>query len=174
MNDSDLPAALGAIERSISGRLPEGERATFAHALEQLARGKDLSRAHWAFLADTLRHLPDTEARDVVAPVIAGMDLLASGQEWPGAAAAEAVRAAAGAWLDDEAESWAAWAAEAAADAAQAAWDQAPQSWAETEAVAWAVGSAAWAAENAAVETARQRDALLRLIAEAPFKNIDA
>jgi hypothetical protein len=84
------------------------------------------------------------------------------------------VRAAAGAWLDDEAESWAAWAAEAAADAAQAAWDQAPQSWAETEAVAWAVGSAAWAAENAAVETARQRDALLRLIAEAPFKNIDA
>ena len=40
-----------------------------------------------------LRHLPDTEDRDVAADVAAGMDLLAAGQDWSGAA--EAAEAAA-------------------------------------------------------------------------------
>lgn len=54
--------------------------------------GKDLSRVHWAFLAAELRELPKVPAniQAVIDPVIAGMDLLTSGHEWP----KEAARAA--------------------------------------------------------------------------------
>jgi hypothetical protein len=75
--------------------------------------GKDLSLVHWQFLATDLRALPPVPAdvQVVIDPVIAGMDLLANGQEWPEAEAAEAAEAAKAAW----AAAWAAWAARAAA-----------------------------------------------------------
>ncbi|NCA02920.1 MAG: hypothetical protein EBS87_12325, partial [Sphingomonadaceae bacterium] len=73
--------------------------------------GRDLSLVHWQFLAAELRALPAVPAdvQAVIDPVIVGMDLLASGQEWPAEAAAKAAKAAE-----------AAWAAEAAAEAAAA------------------------------------------------------
>ena len=59
--------------------------------------GKDLSRVHWQFLATELRALPPVPAdvQVVIDPVIAGMDLLANGQEWPEAEAAKAAAEAA-------------------------------------------------------------------------------
>lgn len=82
--------------------------------------GKDLSLVHWQFLASELRALPTVPAdiQATIDPVIAGMDFLANGQEWPEAAeaaraaawAAEAARAAMAAMAD-----WAARAARAAA-----------------------------------------------------------
>lgn len=76
------------------------------------ARGKDLSRVGWLFLSAMLREMPmpDAETKSVVDPVIAGMDRLARGEDWPEAwleAAARAARAAA----------WAEWAVEARAAA---------------------------------------------------------
>ena len=61
--------------------------------------GRDLSRVHWAFLADILRHLPQQsgEAQAATDTVIAGMDLLADGKDWPAEAAAWAARAEAAA-----------------------------------------------------------------------------
>lgn len=109
--------------------------------------GKDLSRVHWAFLAEELRALPAVFAdiQAVIGPVIAGMDLLAGGQDWSKDAAADAARAAADA-------AWAA--ADAASDAALAA------AWAARASDASA--DAAWAA---AIQ--RQRDTILRLIESA-------
>ena len=103
--------------------------------------GKDLSLVHWQFLASELRALPTVPAdiQAAIDPVIAGMDFLANGQEWP-----EAARAA-----------WAAWAAEAAEAAARAA------AWA-----ARAAAEAARAAEAAAI--CRQRGLFLALIRNAP------
>jgi hypothetical protein len=55
--------------------------------------GKDLSRVVWEFLAAELRALPPQTAdiQAVINPVIAGMDLLASGGIWDDAAAAAEV-----------------------------------------------------------------------------------
>lgn len=101
-----LPLPLVRICEAIFERLPyEEQPAFFREVGEALRDGQDLSRVHWAFLADTLRHLPDTDARNLVATVIDGIDRLARGDEWPEAARAEAE----------------AWAAEAATEAAWAA-----------------------------------------------------
>ena len=92
-----LPEPLTRLLETIFERLPFDKAAEFFSAIPRaIGRdGKDLTRVHWAFLADMLRHLPDTEARDVVAEVAAGMDLLAAGQDWPEAAeAAKAAKAA--------------------------------------------------------------------------------
>ena len=148
-----LPQPLTRLLEAIFERLPFDEAAEFFSAIPRaIGRdGRDLTRVHWAFLADLLRHLPDTQARGVAADVTAGIDLLAEGKDWPGAAEAaeEAVtvyRAAAEA---------AYWAAEAA----------------EAKAAYWAAKAAYWAAEAAeearVKETRRQRDAILRLIREA-------
>lgn len=108
-----LPLPLVRICESIFERLPAEEQPAFFREVgEALRDGQDLSRVHWAFLADTLRHLPYTDARDVVATVIDGMDRLARGEEWP-----EAARAAEAAARAAEAEARAAWAAAAAAGA---------------------------------------------------------
>jgi hypothetical protein len=76
--------------------------------------GKDLSRVGWRFLSQTLRDLPPTiaEVQAVIDPVIAGLDRLAEGEQWPSAAAGAAANAA------DAATAW----ADAAANAAAAAW----------------------------------------------------
>ena len=152
-----VPEPLTRLLESIFERLPFDEAAEFFSAIPRaISRdGKDLTRVHWAFLADLLRHLPDTQARDVVAEVIAGMDLLAEGKEWPEAEAAEAAKAAKAA----KAPYWAAayWAAKAAYWAATKA-AKAVEAEAAEEAAYWAAKSAE--------ETRRQRDAILRLIRE--------
>ena len=90
-----LPEPLTRLLESIFERLPALEVAEFFTAIPRaIGRdGRDLTRVQWAFLADLLRHLPDTQARGVVADVTAGMDLLAAGKDWPGATAAQAAAA---------------------------------------------------------------------------------
>ena len=153
-----LPQPLTRLLEAIFERLPFDEAAEFFSAIPRaIGRdGRDLTRVHWAFLADLLRHLPDTQARGVAADVTAGIDLLAEGKDWPGAAEAaeEAVtvyRAAAY------------WTAVQAVTAAKAG--------VEARAAYWVAEAAYWAAEAAeearVKETRRQRDAILRLIREA-------
>ena len=83
------------------------------------ARGKDLSRVGWMFLADMLREMPEESdrTRALVDPVIAGMDRLAAGEDWQDARQAWAVAAAApsptppflkAAWAATLAAAWAA------------------------------------------------------------------
>ena len=140
-----LPVMLQRIAESIFEGLPANEAKAFFAALPDAVGcdGKDLTKVGWQFLAAELRSLPEqpAEIQAVIDPVIAGMDLLASGQEWP-AARADA----------------AAWAARAAARADAAAW---------AARAARAAAVCAAAAADAAVRL-RQRDLLLRLIAEAP------
>ena len=108
----------------------------------EAASGKDLSRVGWQFLGLMLREMPDADAQ-IVDPVIAGMDRLAKGEDWPeAAAAAEAA--------------WATWAAAVAAMAAQAA----------RAAEARAAEAAVWA-RRAGLPYARQREILVRLMDEA-------
>ena len=148
-----LPVMVQRIAERIFESLPADDAKAFFAALPDAVAcdGKDLTRVGWQFLAAELRSLPEqpTEIQAVIDPVIAGMDLLASGQEWPAVDAARAARAAA------SGASGAAWAAARAATADAAA-----------RAAAWAADAASGAA-RAAVRL-RQRDLLLRLIAEAP------
>jgi hypothetical protein len=137
-----LPVMVQRIAESIFEALPDDEAKAFFAALPDAVGcdGKDLSKVGWQFLAAELRALPEQpgEVQVVIDPVIAGMDLLASGQERAAAAAAARV-------------AWAA--ARAAADAAWAAAD------ADADAAAWAARAAA---------RRRQRDTLLALISQAP------
>ena len=151
-----LPIMVQRIAENIFEALPANDAKAFFAALPDAVScdGKDLSKVGWQFLAAELRSLPEqsAEIQAVIDPVIAGMDLLASGQIWAAAAARAAWAAAARA----------AWAADAAA--AAAAWAAADAAWAARAADAAAT---AWAAARAAARL-RQRDLLLRLIAEAP------
>ena len=153
-----LPLSLVRICENVFEGLPADEaKAFFASIPDAVGRdGKDLTRVHWAFLASELRALPEVDAatQSVIDPVIAGMDFLASGGEWPCDAAEAAARAAARA----------AYAAYAAADAAYAAARAAAD--AAADAAAYAAYAAAYAAAKAAARL-RQRDTLLRLISEA-------
>lgn len=152
-----LPLPLVRLCEFIFENLPASEQPVFFREVgEAVDRdGRDLSRVHWAFLADALRHLPRTGAEDVVDRVIVGMDLLAAGEQWPDAEAAWSA-------ADAAAEGAAAY---AAADAASWAADAA--SWAASRAVLAAAG----AADAAGVRTGeieRQRRALLDIIRAAP------
>ena len=158
-----LPEPLTRLLETIFECLPFDEASEFFSEIPRAIGedGRDLTRVHWAFLADLLRHLPDTQARDVVAEVAAGMDLLAEGKDWPGTKAA--VTAA-------QAAVTAAQAAEAEARAAY--WTAKAAYWTAAAAVEAAKAAAVEAVEAAAVEarvkeTRRQRDVLLRLIREA-------
>ena len=163
-----LPVLVQRIAENIFEGLPADEAKAFFAALPNAVAcdGKDLTKVGWQFLATELRSLPEqpAEVQAVIDPVIAGMDLLASGQEWSASVARAAARAARAARAAEaaratEAANAAAWAAEAAravADAARAA-------------------RAAWAAEAADAACAarlRQRDLLLRLISEAPVVEV--
>jgi hypothetical protein len=161
-NEYGLPVVVQRIAEAIFEALPPCEAKAFFAALPNAVGcdGKDLSRVGWQFLAAELRALPDqpAEIEAAIHPVIAGMELLAAGQEWP-----EAAKAAA--WAVAEAAKWAAKAAKAAA------WAVAEAAWAA--ALAASAGAAARIAANAAgaargAVRQRQRDLLLRLIAEAP------
>jgi hypothetical protein len=162
-------------------RLPiEAAKEFFAEVPKAIGLdGKDTSLLHWKFLGDTLRALPPqpAEIQAVIDPVIVGMYLLASGQDWPDAArAADAADAAADA---ADAADAAADAADAAAYAARAAYAAAYAARAAraAEDAARAVDHAARAAEDAAraaraayaaraasaAEIIRQRDSVLAL-----------
>jgi len=157
-NTYGIPKMVTRIAESIFEGLPEDEAPAFFAALPDAVGcdGKDLSRVPWQFLAKELKLLPAVgdEIHALIDRVIAGMNLLAEGKEWPEAKAAQA----------------AAMAASAAASAASAA-----EAAVAARAVAWAASaanaaSAAWAASaaSAAAVRRRQRDLLLRLIKEAP------
>lgn len=162
-----LTEPLLRIAESIFEALPDDEgRAFFAALPDAVERdGKDLSRVHWAFLASELRALPSVpqEVQAVIDPVIAGMDLLASGGEWPMAdacsaagASADAVPSAAAYYAARATRADAHTAARAAADAADAA-----------DAAALAARAAYTSRAAYAAARLRQRDTLLRLIKEA-------
>ena len=141
-----LPEPLLRIAESIFEALPKDEGIAFFAALPAAVAcdGKDLSRVHWSFLAAELRALPKVAAniQAVIDLVVAGMDLLADGKDWP----KDAARAAA-------------YAADAAAYAAYAA----------ARAAARAAADAAYADAARAAARIRQRETLLRLISEAPM-----
>ena len=173
-----LPVMLQRIAESIFESLPANEAKAFFATLPDAVGcdGKDLTRVGWQFLAAELRCLPaqSAEIQAVIDPVIAGTALLASGQEWTAARAAAdaAVRAARAdawaatdaAWAAADAADAAAWAAADAARAAARAADAArAAAWA-----AWAAAARAAAAAAGAAARLRQRDLLLRLIAESP------
>jgi hypothetical protein len=142
------------IAENIFEALPDDEGKVFFAALPDAVGcdGKDLSRVHWAFLASELRLLPQQNCIDTV---LAGINFLAAGKEWPAAFATWiAARAAADAADATDAARAAAVAACAAADAADAT-------------AAYAAAYASYAAYAAA--RIRQRDTLLRLISEAPM-----
>lgn len=151
-----LPIAVQKIAESIFEGLQSEDAVAFFAALPDAVAtdGKDLGKVVWQFLATVLRELPPQSAdiKAAIDLVIAGMDLLADGREWPAAAwAAYAARVAAA--------DAAAWAAAAAARAATA--------WAAADFAA-ATTAAAWAATDFAACRRRQRDLLLQLISEAP------
>jgi hypothetical protein len=130
-----------------------------ADAIE--ASTADLSRVVWRFLAAVMREMKPgpAEVQAVIDPVIAGLDRLGRGEDWPKA--------------DARAASWAAETVPSARDGRRRTW------WAAGVAVMAAraararplfAADASWAAEHAAradVPRARQRDIFLRLIQEA-------
>ena len=161
-----LPVMIQRIAENIFEALPANEAKAFFAALPDAVAcdGKDLTKVSWQFLAAELRCLPaqSAELQAVIDPVIAGMDLLARGQEWTAArAAADAADAAVAAVL---AAVLAAAAAARAAAAAAADADADDAAVLAAAAAAWAAAAAAWAA----AARLRQRDLLLRLIAESP------
>ena len=183
-----LPAAVLRIAENIFEDLPDDEGTAFFAALPGAVGrdGKDLSRVHWGFLAAELRAMPQTTdaAQSVIDPVIDGMDLLFSGQQWTATKAAKAAYAAyaakaaasaaeaAGRARAAKAAAKAASAAEAAGRArvAKAAAYAAEVAYAATYATYAAAeesSKAASAAEAAGRARLRQRDTLLALIAAA-------
>jgi len=94
-----LPLPLVHICERVFEGLPAYDAKAFFAAIPDAVGcdGKDLSRVHWEFLAAELRALPEMPAdiQAVIDPVIAGMDLLAAGKEWPKDAAADAAAYAA-------------------------------------------------------------------------------
>ena len=167
-----LPVAVLRIAENIFEALPDHEgKAFFAALPDAVGRdGRDLSRVVWAFLAAELRALPQTTdaAQAVIDPVIDGMDLIFSGQQWPDAASCAAYAASCAAYAADAAADAAAHAAALAADAAADA--AAYTAYATADATAYAAAYArAHAAQPAAYAAARlrQRDTLLALIAAA-------
>jgi len=187
-----VPVAVLRIAENIYEDLPDGEGTAFFAALpDAVGRdGKDLSRVHWGFLAAELRAMPQKTdaAQAVIDPVIDGMDLLFSGQQWTAARAAARAAADAAATFSTEA-AIAALSAEAAAEAAAFSANAARAAYraaaaadyvnAATYAATYAAAaddsvnaatysaSVAKAAEAAGRARLRQRDTLLALIAAA-------
>jgi len=183
-----VPVAVLRIAENIYEDLPDGEGTAFFAALpDAVGRdGKDLSRVHWGFLAAELRAMPQKTdaAQAVIDPVIDGMDLLFSGQQWTAARAAARAAADAAVTFSTEA-AIAALSAEAAAEAAAFSANAARAAY-RAAAAADSVNAATYAAAaddsvNAATYSAsvakaaeaagrarlRQRDTLLALIAAA-------
>ena len=184
-----LPVVVQRIAENIFEALPAAEAKVFFASLPDAVGcdNKDLTAVGWRFLAAELRALPEqsSEIQAVIDPVIAGMDLMANGQPWATAAvaataaadvAATAVNAAYtaaatatnAAWAAAATATNAAWAAAAtatnvAADAGANAGADAAWAAANVAALAGAAAAATWPAARL-----RQRNLLLRLIAESP------
>lgn len=160
-----LPAPLVLICENIFEALtPDGAKAFFAAIPAAVGcDGKDLTRVHWALLASELQALPKAIGviKHVVDPVIEGMLLLASGEEWPEAAAAAAAASAARV-LGAEAR--------AAYEAARAAYEAAGVELTEVAEYAVYATYAAARITRATYDTARVRQChtVLRLIEKAP------
>lgn len=164
-----LPVMLQRIAENIFEQLPAADAKAFFAALPEAINcdGKDLTRVVWQFLAANLRSLNcPAQIQIIIDPVITGMDLLASGQEYVNAADDAASNAA---WIDDVAN--AAWADDAATYAAWAAAYAAIAANVDDTAssAAWAADVTAHAADANDYEVIglQQRDLLLRLISEA-------
>jgi len=181
-----LPVAVLRIAENIFEDLPDDEAAAFFAALpDAVGRdGKDLSRVQWGFLAAELRAMPKTTDAaqavidPVIDPVIEGMDLLFSGQQWTATKATKATKAAYAATEESTKAAYAAEAAKAAEAAAEAAAYAVTYAAYATKVAAYAATHAAYAAAFAAEESSkaadaagrarlRQRDTLLALIAAA-------
>ena len=175
-----LPVAVLRIAENIFESLPSAEGSAFFAALpDAVGRdGKDLSRVHWGFLAAELRAMPQTTdaAQAVIDPVIDGMDLLFSGQQWTAARAAARAAGDAAATFFAAADARAAAAGDAAEAAAEAdafsanvdrAAARAATAAADSVNAATYATSVAKAAEAAGRARLRQRDTLLALIAAA-------
>ena len=84
-----LPIMVQRIAEAIFERLPAEDAPKFFAALPDAigCDGKDLSCVSWQFLAQALRNMPPQPAKiqAVVDPVIAGLELLGAGKEWPAA-----------------------------------------------------------------------------------------
>ena len=164
-NTNGLPIMVQRIADSIFQRLPAEDAPKFFAALPGAigCDGKDLSCVGWQFLVQALRNMPPQPAKiqAVVDPVIAGLELLAAGGEWPAADAADAVdaaNAADAAFAFDVAGANAAFAGANAAFAFAFAAD----------AAADAASASASASASAADAAAQQRDLLLQLLSDAP------
>jgi len=162
-----LPIMVQRIAENIFEALPADKAKEFfaAFPIAVNCDGKNLTNVGWQFLAAELRSLPKQPAQiqAVIDPVITGMDLLASGQEWATAAAAvaalaayaAAARAAAAAAAYAAYADAAAVAARAAAAAAAAAADDAAADAAYAAAAAVAAAAAYAAYADAADAAAR-------------------
>ena len=158
-----MPLPLMRIAESIfEGLALKDAKAFFADIPEDIcADGKDLSRVHWLFLADVMRHLPPQtgDAKAAIDFVIDGMDKLSRGESWSGAAAYTAF---------DEVD-FADPACAAAFAAVRAAYAYASRSGPAAAYVARFAADAARAAAFADAnvsEVSRQRDVFLRLLRE--------
>jgi hypothetical protein len=185
-----IPRMVSRLAESIFEALPTDEAPSLFAALPAAigCNGKNLTLLGWQFLAAELRSLPPVPAdvQAAIDPVIAGMDLLSEGKEWPSEAAWAADAAVRDIRDTDAADAAdAVGAVRAAIDAAVDAASAAKAADAKAADAKAADASASWAAANAADMVAwaarfadalnpkiaarrRQKDTLLQLIKEAP------
>jgi len=85
-----------AIAKSLTYSMTDSGAKAYLKEIKKSAKGKNLSFVIWKFIAAELRALPTTtvKVQSVIDPVIAGMDLLANGKDWPKADARRAASAA--------------------------------------------------------------------------------
>ena len=177
-----IPLAISCIAKNIFEELPPGDAPSFFAASPEAVGcdGKDLSRVVWQFLAVELRELLLVSAKTqaVVAPVIAGMDLLAEGKEWSAHEGRSDALYAVDSFVDLAARGCR-WDAESATEytavrAASCAAFAASHATGNTARGAdWSAKKAAlaadWIAMSLCTSRRRQRDTLLKLIKEAPI-----
>jgi len=172
-----IPLMTSRLVESIFEGLPPSEAPSLFAALPAAVgcNGKNLTLVGWQFLAAELRSLPPVPAdvQAAIDPVIAGMDLLSEGKEWP----TQAVEAADAAVRDirdtDAADAVnAVRAVRAAIDAASAVRDAKAACVAAAAAVYVAHARQATALDGGdpILARRRQRDTLLKLIKEAPME----
>ncbi len=170
-----IPRMVSRVAESIFEGLPPSEAPSLFAALPAAigCNGKNLTLVGWQFLAAELRSMPPVPAdvQAAIDPVIAGMDLLSEGKEWP-TQAVEAADAAVRDIRDTDAAD-----AVGTVGAVRAAIDAAIDAASAASAagmVARAAGMVAWAARFAdalnpkIAARRRQKDTLLQLIKEAP------
>lgn len=177
-----IPVMISRVAESIFEDLSPGDAPSFFAAFPKAigCNGKDLTRVGWKFLAAELRELlpVSAETQAVVAPVIAGMDLLAEGKKWSAHEGKSDALYAAGLAFGHTARGNR-WDAESAAEytavraASCAAFAASHATGNNAHGAYWSAKSAALAADwtSMSLYTSRRRQCatLLRLIKEAPL-----